>query len=389
MAFTKHNIKKDRLFPLFYQPTYMKKTLSVVVFATLIASCEEEKIIEVEREYSWQADDNFIYNDIAQMNSFATDDMLFFRGYTSFTSMVADSLDHPDGTRGSNIVHFAQWFTQPVNEKLPIGPDFFVSAVPNGFMAFISNRSPVTESVSIYLDMKNIDNGFSNFYQIHFSRGEKIVINDRNQVLVPYQAFEPNETYVNSSPKLALINAIYDSISIEFTHRIDTISTQLISINDEYQNFVIALESIGANFFVTTDGKVYRIDSDGRMTTVLNERLYRIFEDAGRLLGFGDGHIYSSVDDGLTWAKGGESPWEITGMNFTTIGGKVVAYRFAQLWEVSTTETSFDFKELDNDGLDGKTITSVSEFDSKVFVTSLAGVYHRPSEEFFTYKEEE
>ena len=123
------------------------------------------------------------------------------------------------------------------------------------------------------------------------------------------------------------------------------------------------------------------------MKGVRQDRLYKIFEDSGRLIGFGANNIFSSSDNGLTWIKGGETPWLIASVNFAKIDGKIIGYRYAQLWEVSTTETSFNFKELDNDGLDGKMITSVSEFDDKVFITSLSGVYRRPSDEFFTYKE--
>ncbi|MEM9834685.1 MAG: hypothetical protein AAF944_28945 [Bacteroidota bacterium] len=363
----------------------MKKLLlSLIGLVLLIAGCEEE-IIEVEREHSWQADDNFIYDNVVQMNSFATDDMLFFRGHTYFTSMVADSLEHPDDSwQGSNTTRYFLWTTQPANEKLPIGPDFFVSTVSNGFLAFISNRNPVNDGASVSFNMKTIDENFGSFDNSHFSGGEKIVINEQNQVLIPY-SHAPG----GGDIKIALVDIEYDSTNVHVDHKVDTVGIRLITIDDQFQNSVITLKSIGSNFFVTTDTKVYRLNSDGRIATVLEERLYNIFEDSGRLLGFGRGNIFSSTDDGLTWIKGDETPWLMASLNFAKVDNRVVAYRFAQLWEVSTTETSFDFRELDNDGLDGKMITSVSEFDGKVFVTSLSGVYHRPTDDFFTYKEEE
>ncbi|MEM6379251.1 MAG: hypothetical protein AAF705_13655 [Bacteroidota bacterium] len=367
----------------------MKRLFVLIGCSLLIASCEEEKIVEVEREYSWKADDNFIYDNVVQMNSFATDDMLFFRGHTSFTSMVADSLEHPDYPDIGRVVHFPHWYTQSTDEKLPICADFFVSAVSNGFLAFIPNRDPTSQSASVSFNMKTLDENFGIFESSHFSGGEKIVINDQSQVLVPYKNWSPDGPYISGGPKLALINIKYDSTNTSFYHKLDTVGIQLLSIDDQFQNSTIALESIGSNFFVTTDTKVYRIDGDGRMVTVLDERLYKIFEDSGRLIGFGANNIFSSSDNGLTWIKGGETPWLIASVNFAKIDGKIIGYRYAQLWEVSTTETSFNFKELDNDGLDGKMITSVSEFDDKVFITSLSGVYRRPSDEFFTYKEPE
>ena len=75
-------------------------------------------------------------------------------------------------------------------------------------------------------------------------------------------------------------------------------------------------------------------------------------------------------------------------MNFTRIDDRVVAYRFAQLWEVTLENDILNFTELDNDGLDGLSITSANLFGDQIYVTTLSGVYNKSLAEFFVAKEE-
>ena len=99
--------------------------------------------------------------------------------------------------------------------------------------------------------------------------------------------------------------------------------------------------------------------------------------------------MFYSTDNGFTWTEGYETPWELVLLNYAKINGKLIGYRYAQLFEITINENEFQAKELDNDGLEGKSITSVSKFDNKVYLTSLSGVFYKPVDEFFIEKEVE
>jgi hypothetical protein len=73
-------------------------------------------------------------------------------------------------------------------------------------------------------------------------------------------------------------------------------------------------------------------------------------------------------------------------LNYTKIDNKIIGYRYGQLWDISVSETELIAKELDNDGLDGISITSVSKFDDKVYLSTLSGVFYKIADEFFDYK---
>lgn len=358
----------------------MNKILFIISLSLLLISCENEKIIEVEKEYKWKSHLNFRYNDVVQMNSYATKDRLFFLGYNSFSTLVPDSISNPDLPFVGNVAHYDNWSEQPSEKKLPICADYFISYNPiNGWVAFIPTMNPVTSGTSVSLNIKFIDSTYAYFDLLHFSSGECISINEQNQALIPYVSFVDSKNIL----KLAMVDIKAESI---YNVKLDTVKTKMLSITDDYQYNVIALESIGNYFFLTTNSKVYRIDNLGNIETVLGTRLNKIIESSGTLYGFGSDNIYMSSDNGLTWNIGYSVQHDFSLLNYTKIDNKIIGYRYGQLWDISVSETELIAKELDNDGLDGISITSVSKFDGKVYLSTLSGVYYKLADEFFDYK---
>ncbi len=358
----------------------MKKLALPFIGLLLLVGCETEKLIEVEKEFNWQAEDNFRYDNTLQINSHATDEFMFFMGHNYFTSLVEDGQQHPDFQSGDNAVQFILHFTPETNRKLPISDNFFVVYNSNGFLAFVPTRNPV--GLSLTFNLADLDDEFKSVNGIYYERSESALINDLNQVLIPY---EDNTSKVT----MALVDIEYNENKDGFNHKLDTLRTQILTIDEPVQNLVIAMESIGSNFFVTTDSKVYLIDPLGNINTVLNERLYRVFPHLQNLYGIGWNGLFISSDNGFTWNQVADIPTIWSSLNFTEIGEKVIAYRFDQVWEVSINSAEIGFTELDNDGLDGKVITSANQFDDKVFLTTLTGVYSKSFEEFFVPKETE
>lgn len=358
----------------------MRKILFIISWSLLLISCEKEKIVEVEKEYKWKSHPDFQYNDIVQMNSYATKERLFFLGFSSFSSLVPDSISHPDSPFGGNVAHYDNWYDQPSEKKLPICADYFISYNPiNSWVAFIPTMNPVTSETSVSINMKLIDSTYAYFDFLHFSSGECIAINEQEQALIPYVSIVDSKTVL----KLALVD-----IKAEFTYnvKLDTIKTKILSITDDYQNDVIALESIGDYFFLTTNSKVYRVDNLGNIENVLGTRLNKIIESSGTLYGFGRDNIYISSNNGLTWNIGYSVQYDYSLLNYTKIDNKIIGYRYGQLWEISVSDTGIIAKELDNDGLNGVSITSVSKFDEKVYLSTLSGVYYKLEDDFFDYK---
>jgi len=363
--------------PLKINKIGMKRIFILIIYSLIIMSCEKEKIVEVEKEYNWKSHEAFRYDDIVQMNSFASNDNLFFLGQNSFSSMVSDSLNNSDVLFGGSVSHYSIWSEQPSDMKLPICKDyFFLYNKSNGWIGFIPTLNPVTFNTQKEFSIKNIDSTYSYFDFQQFNSGECVAINNQNQSLIPYVSFFDSKYIL----KLALIDINVESRSSIY---LDTLKTKILSITDDYQSNLVHLESIASYFFLTTNSKVYRIDNMGTMVNVLDKRINRIIESLGKLYGFGSGVIFTSSNDGLTWEEGYAVQSEYSYINYSKIDDKIIAYRYSQIWEISISETEINARELDNDGLDGKSITSVSKFDNKVYLTTLSGVYYKSFDNFF------
>ena len=385
-----HNLKNSKQRPEIQTLNIidMKKVLFLICCSLLLISCETEKIVEIEKEieievekqYKWKSHPDFKYQEMVQMNSYANDDYLFFQGLKSFGSFVPDSLAHPQNPFGGPGVLYYNWYNQPNDEKLPMCADYLISYDPlNGKVAFNPTMNPVNVGTSVSFEMKAIDKTFSDFSMNHFSSGECMKINKQNQALIPYMAYDGPYKVLKMAwvdIKVEQSNAVY----------LDTIETKIIDIPDEWQNNLVALESIGDYFFITTDSKVYRIDNFGNIASVLDNRLFNIIESSGKLYGIAAGHIYISSDEGLTWEKGYAIQAELIWLSYTAFDDRIIAYRNAQLWEIVVNEKELIAKELDDDALVGISITSVSKFDEKVYLSTLGGVYYKSLDEFFDYK---
>lgn len=359
----------------------MSRFIIIVLCVSLFVGCEKEKLIEVEveREYNWKVDENFSYDNQLQMNSRVVGDLMFFMGYTYFTCMTSEGSSHPQNN-GQDVVPYVLWGSPPPNRKTPIGDDFFVNYSTNGRVTFVPNLAPISQSSRAEVRLDELDENFRFIDGMFYSRGESMLINDRNQVLIPY---EDNTTQVT----MTLVDISYDRDDIVVRHNLDTVKTTIIRIDEPVQNAVIAMESIGSDFFVSTDSKVFRVDADAQVQEVLNQRLYQFFEIGNEIFGVGTNDIFISSDNGLSWVSAYRNPGNMEIIEYIRLGDRLVAYRFAQLWELTRTNDALEFTELDNDGLDGRSITSVSLFEGQVYVSTLSGVFSKSLDEFFIPKE--
>lgn len=95
-------------------------------------------------------------------------------------------------------------------------------------------------------------------------------------------------------------------------------------------------------------------------------------------------YLYYSNDLGESW----EMYAHFTGpSSFFEINGTLCAHRDDDIHEIDF--DAGEVRELDNWGLEGNEITSINEFNGKVYISTLSGLFYRELDEFFTYKEED
>ena len=364
----------------------MKTFLPVLLICLLLLGCEREKIVirEVEKEYNWKQHPAFQYALISQLNSFATEDYLFILGPNNFSRIAAaDALDPIDAAMsGSNVFHIANQWEQP-QSKPPVGSDFFIDLSNiNSQLSLTQTLNPANGAMKF--KVSDLDNTFSRFYTVHYADGETAAINNKNQVLIPYHAGGLSDI------KLLFIDTKI-VLPGQSWSRIDTVKTKIIEPpHDIHFQSIRNIQSIADLFFVAGNDFTYRINSNGEEALVLEDPLFHVVEKDNMMYGFGFRHMYTSADRGLSWTQRYEIPSSISLLtNITKVSEKVVGYRYAQIFEFEPGISSLGIRELDNDGLDGKLITSISAFQDTVYVTSLAGVFYKSLDNFFVNKVEE
>jgi len=365
---------------------HFAKCLWVVVIILLISACEKEKIVEVEveKEYSWEPHDRFLYNEKIQMNSFADGDKLHTIGTSTFSTV---SIDESDSSQ-VNISQAVLQFPYKIQYKIPITSRLFAGISESG-VGFYASRNPVEGGTNTWVSLPEIDSTFANFILPSYWSSESIVINDQNQCLIPYQAYIPEHNGQGNSierklliVQLSIVN--YDWGVIDY---LDTASCTILQ-SDQDNGYVASLHAIDENFFVTGD-KTLRVTSGLANEVVFEGRLYKIFKYKGVLYGFTRDELYKSVDDGASWQLFVPVSSDYSRINYELIDNELIGFYNSQIFHLTITDDAIEVEELMTDGLEGNTITSASLFKDKVYLTTLSGVFTKKLDDFFTVKTEE
>ena len=141
-------------------------------------------------------------------------------------------------------------------------------------------------------------------------------------------------------------------------------------------------------FLVAMNAESYVIDSDGTVNIAqgIETPVSQYFSANDTL--FAVKHypveLYFSVDRGYTWNlfATGFPAYKI---KFFQVNNQLCFYVFSQIVTIDLQNGLI--QELDNTGLEGSEITSVNEYDGKVWITTLSGMFKKNIEDFFTLKE--
>jgi hypothetical protein len=101
----------------------------------------------------------------------------------------------------------------------------------------------------------------------------------------------------------------------------------------------------------------------------------------------GQNEFLHSTNNGKIWNKTSTSEFEIAHLNLTTIEDKTIGYWRSQIWQVMFSDSGYSVVELDNDGLAGEIITSITAYKNKVYVTTRSGLFYRNLSNLFEIKE--
>lgn len=354
----------------------------VIVFTSIFIQCKKDDDIQII-EKKWKPTNLFKYENKLQTNSLAVDDKIVFTG--QYYSIGEVDQNNP-GTLSTNH------FSLPINKhnyKPAISTSFFVYPIGDHFIRFQSLFNHVLDVGNKDLYMPDIDTLFSGFKNLYFTRGEGTLVNNQNQCLIPYKVKFPSSTNGANGEIRCLIaqlgyeNSFGDDI-------LDTISTHKILSNQNI-NYLSDMNTVEEYFFVSFGSKTIRISPDYTIQNCFNGVLTEIFKHQDRYIGISNTGTYESFDKGLTWYHKFPTSMYLSNFIFHEIDNHILGVYQDQIFHFE-----FDFannvlyiKEIVNEGLEDKQITSLALYNDKVYISTLSGIYEEEYITFFEFKEEE
>ncbi len=354
----------------------------VIVFASIFTQCKKDVDVQI-LEYKWKPSNLFKYENKLQTNSLAINDKIVFTGHYY---SVGEVDQNNSGTLST--AHFAL----PINKhnyKPAISTSFFVYPIIGGnYIRFQSLFDNTADIGNKDLYMPDIDSLFSGFKNIHFTNGEGALVNNQNQCLIPYNVKIASATNGSFVELRFLISQLGYKNNSGF-NILDTISANKIITNHNI-NYLIDLNTVDEYFFVSSGSKTVRISPDFTVQDCFNGVLSEIFKHQDRYIGISNTGTYESFDEGLTWQLKFSTSTILANFIFHEIDNKILGVYQDQIFHFE-----FDFannilktKEIVNEGLEDKQITSLALYNDKVYISTLSGIYEEEYISFFEYKEE-
>lgn len=297
------------------------------------------------------------------------------------------SLDGPNDYQGFGIEQNA-----PGRLKFPVS-DKVVASRNDYFIVLEAPKNVGLTGKGFRYNMKEIDPDFQYFFDLPYFVGDAIGIDKNGTVLIPYHSVVNG--MAKSSPDFIMIktNLVNDELEI----------VQIKLIKENYFQGMTGVFKIISfdNFFQINIGPyTFNIDED-EVPELKHEHYSKSFQLGNEIITLGAGYylnmdtlyLYRSDLDGENTQLINVFPnsYSLLQLEFTVIEGKIIGYKKSQLFLIDIQESDIKITELDNTGLEGSYITSVTVADgNRVLVTSapipgfdLAGGFYKPIEELF------
>lgn len=246
----------------------------------------------------------------------------------------------------------------------------------------------------IVFTMRDLDPGFQYFFNLPYFFGDALGVDGNGTVLVPYHSATDGKA--KSSPDFLMIKTRLINGELEI------LETNLIK-----ENYVPGMSGVFRivsfeNFFQLNIGPyTYNIGAN-EVPELKYEFVTKSFTLGNEIITFGAEqgtsilHAYRSDLNGQnstlinTYPDGAS----LLDIEFTEIDGKIIGYQLSQFSLVELTENEILIKELDNTGLEGGWITSITKVGGDNVLVTLSssdgfdrnGGYFKSIGEFFKEK---
>jgi len=358
----------------------LKRLLLFSTLSLLLYSCDKNEIKDttvIESKQTWVLDSVFSNESSQLVNSCVTDNVLYISA-NDFWLAIQKNSNMPDAGN-LNFLYGKSYL-----KKIPITKNLF-AYYSDTLLTIKSTVYPYSNNSPSFIVSK-IDAEATTYKSEIPWKNEYLAISESMHCLVPTQT---KDFY----PACYIIKPSYN---IDYQNRINVdfntskAKIKKVVINSDNQSTIINLHSEYNKFFVScsnnfesTLNKFYSIDTLGNVKLLLNEKIYQVINKSDSLFAFGYPDIvYLSTNKGDYWSKFGVFPKEANArdLKLVIIDNKIIAYPqsdFGLLYKIELTKNIFSIDTIPSDILRKKDITSIAEFNGKVYVTTLSGLYKK------------
>jgi hypothetical protein len=346
--------------------TGIQKVLFLLVICFI--GCEKEKVNV--KQPSWEPHPQFELASKVKFNSYSTNDELYLYGPYYFS--VLD--------KQGQVKNYTTVLDYPYGKKLAITKDLYVEmSLISHYMRIAKVKDPENSNLSPLVDLKLYDEYFTNFNFDSYAYNPSLAINDLNQLLISVYTNTPdNKVYVY------LLDVDITSLVLKIANFKKIAIPGVANLGGSHPNYIKAIDDF---FLVSTADGTQKVYSDGAVKKVLNSRILEVFKKNGKLYAFFEpDKLYISKDNGETWKEFVGIDSRIVNALYYNVGDSLTFYKGSQLFSAKFEEANYSIRELKNEGIEGNQITSISEFNDSVFVTSYSGVFYKSKSHFFESK---
>jgi len=270
---------------------------------------------------------------------------------------------------------------------LPVCELFSVAPRGDGLF-FTPLARPVGDRVHAYVDFSGIDSAFQSLHLNRTLQRSVVGINDNHQCLVSG----------SSSPGLgSRFYRIEIGMPDPGDGRLFPLDTLIIDIEDptlaNYE-LVEAVVGIDDYFLLSFSGDVFKVYPDGTYRKVLNTSVFSFFQHEDTLFAPKQfNQLYFSTDAGESWRLLDNFPSFIETARYVSVGDSLVFSRGDRISTlkiiVNGPEVTYRIRELENKGLEGHLIGTITPWQDDVSVGTPTGVFSRSFSLFFASKRQE
>ncbi len=371
---------------MIFSRTFLGFSLAMVT-VFLFSCTEDESPLESSSQPAWELDETYFRTSKIILNASASDGRFIVAGVDIMAAY--DSSTSETRMSGYPVNNSA------INYKPAIGGPYIMYAGEGGnqlclnsLFYWYGDGSSASYPYKYYFRLSEYDVGYSDQARVPIEYDSQNIgaFNNANQYLT---LISDTSQAINLNVSFCLISLTPEE-NLLYGKTILDISPEVlrIPIETNTSKFLSQVGSFEDVFLVSFD-ELYVIDPSGHVSIaqgITPGRITDIFTFNESLYAYNENtySLYRSADKGLTWQV------QATGfparqLHFFELEDQLCFHVYSQIATVDLDTGTIE--ELDNAGLEGHEITSVTEYAGKVWVTTLSGMFIKPIENFFTPRE--